>query len=229
MIMIVLKNVFTTYRGEKIPSLTKVNLTIDQGEFVTIVGPNGAGKTTLLETINGLLPYRGEISVLGMDLKSNGARIRKRIGYVPQEFTCDSLTPFLVKDVVMMGRFGKVGLLRSPGPHDGEVTTNSMEFLSVLSLQNKPVGKLSGGQLQKVLIARALAQEPDILLLDEPFSNLDLSSRADVSRKISLLNAQGLTVVMVIHDRSSIPDSCRRIITMEGGEIISDKKFVEAV
>lgn len=229
MIMIVLKNVFTTYRGEKIPSLTKVNLTIDQGEFVTIVGPNGAGKTTLLETINGLLPYRGEISVQGMDLKSNGVKIRKRIGYVPQEFTCDNLTPFLVKDVVMMGRFGKVGLLRSPGPHDGEVTTNSMEFLSVLSLQNKPVGKLSGGQLQKVLIARALAQEPDILLLDEPFSNLDLQSRADVSRKISLLNAEGLTVVMVIHDRSSMPDSCRRIITMEGGEIISDKKFVEAV
>jgi len=223
--MIQLKNVSTIYEGEKIPTITNVNLTILKGEFLTIVGPNGAGKTTLLETINGLLLSEGETLVLGMNLKKNGSKIRKRIGYVPQEFTCDSLTPFLVKDVILMGRFGKIGLLKAPTSKDHKIVTETMEFLSILGLQNNPVGKLSGGQLQKVMIARALAKQPDILLLDEPFSNLDLKSRSEISYKISSLNEKGLTIVMVIHDRSSIPETCRRIITMEHGEIISDKKL----
>lgn len=223
--MIELKTVSTIYEGEKIPTLTNVSLTVQQGEFLTIVGPNGAGKTTLLETINGLLTSRGKITVLGMDLKKYGPQIRKRIGYVPQEFTCDSLTPFLVRDVILMGRYGKIGLLRSPTAADYTAVTETMEFLSIGTLQNTPVGKLSGGQLQKVLIARALAKEPDILLLDEPFSNLDLKSRADISQKISLLHSKGLTIVMVVHDRSSIPSACRRIITMNKGAIVSDKKL----
>ncbi|KYK31600.1 MAG: metal ABC transporter ATP-binding protein [Theionarchaea archaeon] len=223
--MIELNNVSTIYEGEKIPTLTKVSLAVQQGEFLTILGPNGAGKTTLLETINGLLKSKGEIIILGMDLKKYGTEIRKRIGYVPQEFTCDSLTPFLVKDVVLMGRYGKVGLLKSPTAKDYTIITKTMEFLSILTLQHTPVGKLSGGQLQKVLIARALAKEPDILLLDEPFSNLDLTSRTDIAQKISSLHSHGLTILMVVHDRSSIPSTCRRIITMDKGEIVSDKKF----
>ena len=223
--MIELNNVSTIYEGEKIPTLTKVSLAVQQGEFLTILGPNGAGKTTLLETINGLLKSKGKITVLGMDLKKYGTEIRKRIGYVPQEFTCDSLTPFLVKDVVLMGRYGKVGLLKSPTAKDYTAVTKTMEFLSILTLQHSPVGKLSGGQLQKVLIARALAKEPDILLLDEPFSNLDLKSRTDIAQKVSSLHSRGLTILMVVHDRSSIPSTCKRIITMDKGEIISDKKF----
>lgn len=223
--MIELNNVSTIYEGEKIPTLTKVSLAVQQSEFLTILGPNGAGKTTLLETINGLLNSKGEITVLGMDLKKYGTEIRKRIGYVPQEFTCDNLTPFLVKDVVLMGRYGKVGLLKSPTAKDYTIITKTMEFLSIVTLKDTPVGKLSGGQLQKVLIARALAKEPDILLLDEPFSNLDLKSRTDIAQKISSLHSCGLTILMVVHDRSSIPSTCKRIITMDKGEIVSDKKF----
>ena len=124
-----------------------------------------------------------------------------------------------------MGRFGKIGLLKAPTSKDHKIVRETMEFLSILDLQNNPVGKLSGGQLQKVMIARALAKKPDILLLDEPFSNLDLKSRSEISYKISSLNEKGLTILMVIHDRSSIPETCRRIITMEYGEIISDKKL----
>lgn len=223
--MITLKNVSTIYEGEKIPSITQVNLTVTKGEFITIVGPNGAGKTTLLETINGLLPFEGEITVFGMDLKQHGTKIRKRIGYVPQEFTLDMLTPFLVKDVVLMGRFGKIGLLKSPVQSDYRIADKTMEFFSIQSLKNTPVGKLSGGQLQKVLIARALTAEPDILFLDEPFSNLDLQSRTTVSEKISSLNTQGLTILMVVHDRSFIPSFCDRIITIDHGKIVSDKHF----
>ena len=225
--MIELIDVSTVYEGEKIPTINHVNLTVARGEFITIVGPNGAGKTTLLETINGLLEARGEIRVFGLDLKKNGSRIRKRIGYVPQEFACDSLTPFLVKDVVLMGRFGKIGLLKAPTAKDHQIVTETIEFVSILDLQDNPVGKLSGGQLQKVMIARALALQPDMLLLDEPFSNLDLKSRSDLSDKISSLHAKGLTLVMVVHDRSFIPEACKRIITIENGEIISDKKFTE--
>lgn len=225
--MIELINVSTIYEGEKVPTINHVNLTVAKGEFLTIVGPNGAGKTTLLETMNGLLEAEGEVRVFGMDLKEHGSRIRKRIGYVPQEFTCDSLTPFLVKDVVLMGRFGRIGLLKAPTAKDLHIVTETMEFLSISSLENNPVGKLSGGQLQKIMIARALALQPDMLLLDEPFSNLDLKSRSDISDKISSLNAKGLTIVMVIHDRSSIPEACKRIITMEQGEIVSDKKLTE--
>lgn len=222
--MIQLTTVSTVYEGERIPTLRKVTLTVDQGEFVTVVGPNGAGKTTLLETINGLLRSTGEIRVFGMDLKTHGSHIRKRIGYIPQEFTCDSLTPFLVKDVVLMGRYGKIGLLKSPSARDYTIVRKTLEFLSIAHLGNNPVGKLSGGQLQKVMIARALAQEPDILLLDEPFSNLDLHSREEVSEKLSWLHAKGLTMLMVIHDQSLIPEACKRIITMDNGTIVSDQK-----
>ena len=223
--MITLENVYTIYQGEKVPTLQNVNLTVHQGEFLTIVGPNGAGKTTLLETVIGLLHYTGDIYVLGMDLNKQGTEIRKRVSYVPQEFTCDSLTPFLVRDVVLMGRYGKIGLLRSPTDEDHRAVAQTLEFLSITTLQNTPVGKLSGGQLQKVMIARALTAEPDILLLDEPFSNLDLKSRSDITDKISLLHEKGLTILMVIHDRSAIPESCKRIITMDKGEIVSDKQL----
>jgi zinc/manganese transport system ATP-binding protein len=223
--MIELDDVSTIYEGEKIPSIKNVSLRISQGEFVTILGPNGAGKTTLLETINGLLRSKGKIIVFGMDLRTDGTTVRKRIGYVPQEFTCDSLTPFLVRDVVLMGRFGKMGLLQSPRERDYQIVAKIMKYLSIESLGPTPVGKLSGGQLQKVMLARALAKEPDILLLDEPFSNLDLKSRTDFSEKISSLNLDGLTIIMVVHDRSSIPEICKRIITIENGEIVSDKKF----
>jgi zinc/manganese transport system ATP-binding protein len=223
--MIELYNVSTIYEGERKPVLKNVTLTIETGAFVTVVGANGAGKTTLLETINGLLPCEGMVTVCGADIKNKGSTIRKQIGYVPQEFTCDSLTPFLVKDVVLMGRYGKIGLLRTPQQKDYTIVKKTMEFLSISSLKDTPIGKLSGGQLQKVLICRAVAKEPKILLLDEPFSNLDMESRTEVSHKLMKLHQEGLTLVMVVHDRSSIPGTCQRIITIEHGEIIGDKKL----
>lgn len=227
--MIELRNVSTIYEGERIPTLSRVSLSIEKGEFAAIVGPNGAGKTTLLETINGLLKSTGDISIMSMNLTEKGIEIRKRTGYVPQEFTCDSLTPFLVKDVILMGRFGKIGVLKSPSRADHDIVKKTAHFLSISELLETPVGKLSGGQLQKVMIARALATEPDILLLDEPFSNLDMKSRTDLSEKLSSLNEKGLTIIMVIHDRSAIPLSCRRIITVDAGRIVSDKSLPQVM
>jgi len=220
-----LENVSTIYEGEKIPAIKDINLTVHQGEMVAIIGPNGAGKTTLLETINGLLPYTaGKVEVLGKDVKRYGSYIRRKTGYVPQEVTFAESTPFLVEDVILMGRFGKIGLFKSPTRFDYEKVREVMELLEIQDLAKKPIGKLSGGQVQKVMIARALAKEPQILLLDEPFSNLDLNALSDISRKISYLHTEfNLTTLMVIHNVASIPPSCNRVILVNQGHIVEDK------
>jgi ABC-type Mn2+/Zn2+ transport system ATPase subunit len=217
-----LKDVETTYEGEKTPVIHDISLEIDSGEFVAVIGPNGAGKTTLLEAINGLLESTGEITVFEKDITHHGNEIRKNIGYVPQEFSCESLTPFLVRDVVMMGRYGKIGLLRSPSERDHAILMETLQFVGITDLETKPVGKLSGGQLQKVMIARALAKRPKILLLDEPFANLDTASRREIAEKFVTLQEGGVTIIMVVHDLSSVPPQCRRVLKIENGTIVAD-------
>lgn len=216
----------TIYEGEKIPSLKNINLHVNKGEFIAIIGPNGAGKTTLLETINGLLESKkGKVIVLGKELNGDGSGIRKLVGYVPQDYSIDELTPFLVSDVVLMGRFGKIGLLKPITKNDKEIAKNMIDYLGIADLSHRPIGKLSGGQAQKVMIARALAKEPEILLMDEPFSNLDFEARKDVSEKLSHFHkSKQMTFVIVIHDIASIPKVCNRIIVMDAGKIIADGK-----
>ncbi|GAG61394.1 unnamed protein product [marine sediment metagenome] len=127
-----------------------INLKIKKGEFLCIIGPNGAGKTTLLETINGLLECtKGQTRVFGKTIKKFGCSIRKEIGYVPQEFGVDNFTPFIVKDVIMMGRFGKIGLLKSISNKDYLKVGKAIEAMEINELANRPIGKLSGGQLQR--------------------------------------------------------------------------------
>ena len=224
-----LKAVDTIYEGERIPAIVDINLKIDKNEFVCVVGPNGAGKTTLLETINGLLSCtRGEVFVFDKNIKENGAKTRCEISYVLQGFFVDPLTPFIVKDVVMMGRFGKIGLLRYPSKEDRKIVKDSMEVVGIRELANRAVGKLSGGQQQKVMIARAIAKEPKILLLDEPFANLDYKSKAKISEMIcSLHDEYSLTTVLVTHDRSSIPKRTGRTVVMNKGKIVLDGKTNE--
>jgi len=214
----------TIYEGEKIPAIRDITLRIGRGEFLCIMGPNGAGKTTLLETINGLLGHtKGKVDILGKEIRKFGSSIRKEIGYIPQEFGVDPLTPFLAEDVILMGRFGKIGLLKSVSDKDRQKAKEAMDSLGIDGLSTRPIGTLSGGQLQKVMIARALAKEPKILLLDEPFSNLDFNATADISRQISRLhNERELTTLAVIHDINSIPQRCDRIILMNRGRIVKD-------
>ncbi|UCE92372.1 MAG: metal ABC transporter ATP-binding protein [Methanobacteriota archaeon] len=220
---ILLRGLSAVYEGESVPAIRDIDMSVASGDFICVVGPNGAGKTTLLEVINGILPHTsGEGTALGLSISENGDRIRKRIGYVIQNFEIDPLSPFLCRNVVMSGRAGMIGLLRFPAKHDWDVVNRALSLVGMESYASRPVGKLSGGEFQKILIARAIAQEPEVYLLDEPFSNLDIKARGDVDRLICELNRGGSTILMVSHDVGSIPLSCTRMILMDRGRIVAE-------
>jgi zinc/manganese transport system ATP-binding protein len=219
-----LQQINTIYQGDKIPVIYDINLKVEIGDFVSIIGPNGAGKTTLLETINGLLEHTsGKGFVFGKKILNNKTEIRKNIGYVLQNFEIDPLTPFLCKDIVMSGRAGKIGMFRFPSTEDWDIVWQSLGTVGMIDFANRPIGKLSGGEFQKILLARTLAQQADLLLLDEPFSNLDFSARKQIETLLSRIHEkESNTIVMVSHDLSFIPSQCNRIIVMDKGTIIMD-------
>jgi len=222
--IITLEDVTTVYEGERRPAVKDVKLTIERNELVYVVGPNAAGKTTLLETINGLLPLsKGAVSVFGLDVLAQGRVVRCGIGYVPQDFLVKPGEPYTALDVVLMGRYGKIGVLHGPEKEDRERAVEAMKLLGVGELGNKPMGKLSGGQQQKVMIARAIAKEPRILLLDEPFSNLDPESRGKIPSLIRRFHEEnGLTTLIVTHDIHNMMKQCRRVVVMNNGRILAD-------
>ena len=226
-----LENVSTTYEGERRPAIKEVNLAVSENELVYVVGPNAAGKTTLLETINGLLqPSKGQVSVFSLDARKHGKNIRCEIGYVPQDFMVDPGEPYTALDIVMMGQYGKIGVLHRPDKRDFERSKEAMKLLGIDELANRPMGKLSGGQQQKVMIARALVKDPKILLLDEPFSNLDPDSRERIPELIAQFHEEkGVTTVIVTHDISRILKQCRRVVVMKNGRIVADESPEEAL
>ena len=224
--VIELQNINTIYEGERTPAIYDINLKVKPGEFISLIGPNGSGKTTLLETINGLLPYtKGIGKVFCKEIKKNKIEIRKNIGYVIQNFDIDPFTPFLCKDVVMTGRAGKIGLFRFPTKNDWDLVSYNLNLVGMSDFIVRPVGKLSGGEFQKILLARALMQDPEILLLDEPFSNLDLSARRKMERLLTKIHDEkNITIIIVSHDLNFIPSKCSRVIVLDKGKIIMEGK-----
>jgi ABC-type Mn2+/Zn2+ transport system ATPase subunit len=222
--VIKLENVSTVYEGESRPAIKEINLTVTRNELVYVVGPNASGKTTLLETINGLLPpFRGKVSVFGLDVQSNARKIRCQIGYVPQDFMVKPGEPYRAIDVVLMGCYGQIGFLHHPGDEDKKKALEAMKLIGIQELGGKSMGKLSGGQQQKVMLARALAKAPKILLLDEPFSNLDPDSRGQIPSLITRLHKeQDLTTLIVTHDIHHMLDQCNRVIVVSGGKVTFD-------
>jgi len=222
--VISIKNIYTAYEGAEYPVIKDVSIEIDAGEFVIIGGPNGAGKTTLLETINGILKItHGSACVIDMDVCSRGRDVRKKVGYVIQNFSFDPMSPFSVSEVVLMGRYGLIGPLKKPCEEDISKAEEAMKLLKIEDLADNPIGKLSGGQQQKVLIAQSIAKDPEILLLDEPFSNLDLLTREFVSGILADLANKGCTIVIVSHAFDALPDTNIRIIAMNDGKIVLDE------
>ncbi|MBP2134375.1 zinc/manganese transport system ATP-binding protein [Methanomicrobium sp. W14] len=219
-----LSGVYTAYMGAEYPVIRDLSLSIKKGEFVIVGGPNGAGKTTLLETMNGMLPITyGSAKAFGIDVVKNPVEVRKKMGYVVQSFAFDPLTPFTVENVVMMGRYGILGCFKKPAEEDYSLSESAMKMLGLEDLAQKTIGTLSGGQQQKVLIAQNLAKNPGVMLLDEPFSNLDICTREFVSGVLEKISKEGCTVVMVSHAFDALPGGDLRIISMDGGSITLDE------
>ncbi|MFO7674698.1 MAG: ATP-binding cassette domain-containing protein [bacterium] len=206
-------------------ALRDVSLILRRREFAAIIGPNGAGKTTLLTVVNGLGNIRaGKVEVLGTGLSRRTVRgLRRRIGYVPQHLNVDPRTPLDCREAVLLGRVGRAGLLRRLSPADNRATERALEMTGMAALADRPVGHLSGGEAQKINLARALAQEPEILLLDEPFANLDPHAGDELEALVSAAHEQfALTTILVTHRVDRLPAPCRRIILMKQTRIVFD-------
>jgi anchored repeat-type ABC transporter ATP-binding subunit len=183
------------YGGDAV--LQEVSLRVAHGAQVAVVGPNGAGKSTLFKALVGLLPLRsGRILVHG---RPAGVRTDP-VAYVPQREEVDWHFPVTVADVVMMGRYGRIGWLRRPGPADRQAVAAALDLMDLTDLARRPIGDLSGGQQQRVFLARALAQEPHVLLLDEPFTGVDVAGRQKTLDVLTALRDRDVTVLVSTHD-----------------------------
>jgi len=194
------KNISFSYLPQ-VPTVHDVSLEIGKGDFLTLVGPNGSGKTTLLRLIDRiLLPHQGSIILGGKDINGfSRAGLARMIAFVPQEPVPQF--PFTVAEIVLMGRAPHTRGSLFENAHDRDIARSMMQLTDTLHLADKPVTALSGGERQRVYIARALAQEPQIILLDEPNAHLDIAHQIDVFRILRRLNEEsGLTVISVSHD-----------------------------
>lgn len=206
-------------------ALRGISLTVSQSEFVAIIGPNGAGKTTLLTTINGLAnPHQGRVWVLGQQLNGRGRHeLRKKVGYVAQVETIDRRMPISVREAVIIGRYGTIGLLRRPTKHDWFLVDKALEMVGMSHLARRPIGHLSGGEQQRVAIARCLAQEPNIFLLDEPTASLDWKAQIEILELVKRIHHERkLTTLFVTHDLDALPHTCDRVVLMKDGLIVGD-------
>jgi len=215
-----IKDAVVSYREDV--ALRGVSLKVESGEFVGIIGPNGAGKTTLLTVVNGLGKLlSGQVWVLGSYLTpGNGHALRKQVGYVPQVENIDPRMPMNVREVVMIGRYGLLGLLRRPGKHDWAIVDEMLELVGMSHLARRPIGHLSGGEQQRVAVARCLAQEPAIFLLDEPTASLDWKAQAGILALVKQIHdLRNLTTLFVTHDLGALPMACDRVVLVKEGLI----------
>ncbi len=206
-----LDGVTVAYDGR--PALDNVSLSVPHGAQVAIVGPNGAGKSTLFKALVGLLPVRsGTVLLRDRPPGKNG----ETIAYVPQREEIDWSFPVTVHDVVMMGRYGRLGWFRRPGAADREVVARCLDELGIAELEKRAIGELSGGQQQRVFLARALAQEPHVLLLDEPFTGVDIGAREALLAVLARLREHGITVLVSTHDMETAAKRFELVALLRG-------------
>ena len=214
------EDVFIKYHN--IFALQNVSVDIYQGDYIGIFGPNGSGKTTFLKTIIGLIePNSGRVRVLGSE---NIKKVRSNVGYVPQNISVKRTFPATVLEVVEMGLFGKIGFMKPLRTDDKKQAEEAIHMVHLEAYKNRPIGHLSGGELQKVMVARALASKPKILLLDEPTSALDFMMVQDLMKLlIELNNKLNITIIAINHHLDLLQPYCTRLLLMDG-TIIYDGK-----
>lgn len=193
-----------TVRYGDVLALDGVTLDVAAGRVTGLIGMNGSGKSTLFKAVMGLLrPDRGRVRIDGAD--PSAARRRGLVGYVPQSEQVDWAFPVCVRDVVMMGRYGRQGLTRRPRPADRAAVAEALERVELTAYAGRQIGQLSGGQRKRAFVARGIAQEASVLLLDEPFAGVDKRSEATIVRLLRELAADGRTVVASTHDLHALP------------------------
>jgi manganese/iron transport system ATP-binding protein len=211
---ILARNVTVTYRNGHM-ALHDASFEIPRGTITALVGVNGAGKSTLFKAIMGFVPAaEGDIRLLGKSVKD--ALRQNLVAYVPQAEEVDWAFPVLVEDVVMMGRYGKMGFLRRAGKADHAAVDEALRRVNMLEFRKRQIGELSGGQRKRVFLARALAQDGQVILLDEPFTGVDVKTEEQIITLLRELRDEGRVMLVSTHNLGSVPDFCDRTVLVKG-------------
>ncbi|WP_299562842.1 manganese/iron ABC transporter ATP-binding protein [uncultured Sulfitobacter sp.] len=207
------RDVTVTYRNGH-TALRDASFEVPQGTITALVGVNGAGKSTLFKAIMGFVPAaRGEITVMGMPVKE--ALAKNIVAYVPQSEEVDWSFPVLVEDVVMMGRYGHMGFFRHPKKADHDAVTEALSRVNMLEFRHRQIGELSGGQRKRVFLARALAQEGQVILLDEPFTGVDVQTEDAIIDLLREMRDEGRVMLVSTHNLGSVPEFCDRTVLVK--------------
>ncbi len=211
---LLVEHVTVTYRNGH-TALRDASFAIPTGTITALVGVNGSGKSTLFKTIMGFLKAaRGEVRILGMSVPE--ALKRNVVAYVPQAEEVDWTFPVLVEDVVMMGRYGHMNFLRMPGAADRAAVEAALSRVNMLDFRKRQIGELSGGQRKRVFLARALAQDARVILLDEPFTGVDVKTEDAIIALLRALRDEGRVMLVSTHNLGSVPEFCDRTVLVKG-------------
>ncbi|WP_309667930.1 manganese/iron ABC transporter ATP-binding protein [Tabrizicola sp.] len=211
--------VYVTYRNGQ-TALRDTSFTIPTGTITGLVGVNGAGKSTIFKAIMGFVPVaKGEITILGRSVKE--ALAQNLVAYVPQSEEVDWSFPVLVEDVVMMGRYGHMGFFRISGPADHAAVTSALARVNMTEFRKRQIGELSGGQRKRVFLARALAQDAVVILLDEPFTGVDVQTEDAIIALLREMRVEGRVMLVSTHNLGSVPEFCDRTVLVKGTVLAS--------
>jgi manganese/iron transport system ATP-binding protein len=206
------RNITATYRNGH-TALHDASFAIPRGTITALVGVNGSGKSTLFKAIMGFVPLgRGSVSIMGEP--ASKALKRNVVAYVPQAEEVDWNFPILVEDVVMMGRYGHMNFLRIPSQHDRQLVDDALERVGMSAFRKRQIGELSGGQRKRVFLARALAQEGQVILLDEPFTGVDVKTEEAIITLLGQLRDEGRVMLVSTHNLGSVPEFCDRAVLL---------------
>lgn len=216
---IAVENLTVGYRSG-VTALREASLEVPCGSVTALVGVNGAGKSTLFKALMGLLPHgRGAVRIMGLPVTQ--ALRRNLVAYVPQTEEVDWTFPVLVRDVVMMGRYGHMGLLRRARPADRQAVEGALARVGLTDMATRQIGELSGGQKKRVFLARALAQDARVILLDEPFTGVDVETERRIIALLSAMRDEGRAMLVSTHDLGAVPEYCDRVVMVKGTVLAS--------
>jgi manganese/iron transport system ATP-binding protein len=213
------RNLTVAYRNG-VTALRDASFTVPLGSVTALVGVNGAGKSTLFKALMGLLPHSsGQVRIAGGTVED--ALSRNLVAYVPQAEEVDWTFPVLVEDVVMMGRYGHMGFFRRSRPIDRQAVDAALARVNIADFRRRQIGELSGGQKKRVFLARAIAQEAKVILLDEPFTGVDVQTEQAIIALLMAMRDEGRVMLVSTHDLGSVPEYCDRVVMVKGTVLAS--------